>query len=147
MDSFPRLLDSVGKCLGRFENVVAERPMLAAVSGGVDSTVLLLALARLRDEGRLHAPLRAVHVDHGVRPDSGRNAQHVVDLCDRLDVPVTHINASYVRGHFNAMEVGVGDAPRADEMVLILVMTTGGRVHDRVGGLRASEVKGEDGLR
>jgi hypothetical protein len=45
------------------------------------------------------------------------------------------------------MEVGVGDAPRADEMVLILVMTTGGRVHDRVGGLRASEVKGEDGLR
>ena len=65
----------------------------------------------------------------------------------RLDVPVTHIIASYVRGHFNAMEVGVGDAPRADEMVLILVMTTGGRVHDRVGGLRASEVKGEDGLR
>jgi hypothetical protein len=65
----------------------------------------------------------------------------------RLDVPVTHINASYVRGHFNAMEVGVSDAPRADEMVLILVMTTGGRVHDRVGGLRASEVKGEDGLR
>jgi hypothetical protein len=65
----------------------------------------------------------------------------------RLDVPVTHINASYVRGHFNAMEVGVNDAPRADEMVLILVMTTGGRVHDRVGGLRANEVKGEDGLR
>ena len=65
----------------------------------------------------------------------------------RLDVPVTHINASYVRGHFNAMEVGVSDAPRADEMVLVLVMTTGGRVHDRVGGLRASEVKGEDGLR
>jgi len=65
----------------------------------------------------------------------------------RLDVPVTHINASYVRGHFNAMEVGVSDAPRADEMVLVLVMTTGGRVHDRVGGLRVSEVKGEDGLR
>ena len=65
----------------------------------------------------------------------------------RLDVPVTHINASYVRGHFNAMEVGVNDAPRADEMVLILVMTTGGRVHDRVGGLRANEIKGEDGLR
>lgn len=65
----------------------------------------------------------------------------------RLDVPVTHINASYVRGHFNAMEVGVSDAPRADEMVLILVMTTGARVHDRVGGLRSSEVKGEDGLR
>src|SRR5687767_12812612 len=65
----------------------------------------------------------------------------------RLDVPVTHINASYVRSHFDAMEVGVPDAPRADEMVLALVMTTGPRVHARVGGLKASEVKGQDGLR
>ena len=65
----------------------------------------------------------------------------------RLDVPVTHINASYVRSHFDAMEVGVPDAPRADEIVLALVMTTGPRVHARVGGLQASEIKGEDGLR
>jgi hypothetical protein len=65
----------------------------------------------------------------------------------RLDVPITHINASYVRSHFDAMEVGVPDAPRADEIVLALVMTTGARVHERVGGLRASEIKGEDGLR
>ena len=65
----------------------------------------------------------------------------------RLDVPVTHINASYVRSHFDAMEVGVPDAPRAEEMVLALVMTTGPRVHARVGGLKASEIKGEDGLR
>ncbi len=65
----------------------------------------------------------------------------------RLDVPITHINASYVRSHFDAMEVGIPDAPRADEMVLALVMTTGPRVHARVGGLKASEIKGEDGLR
>jgi hypothetical protein len=65
----------------------------------------------------------------------------------RLDVPVTHINASYVRSHFDAIEVGIADAPRADEIVLALVMTTGARVHARVGGLKASEIKGEDGLR
>jgi hypothetical protein len=65
----------------------------------------------------------------------------------RLDVPVTHINASYVRSHFDAMEVGIADAPRADEILLALVMTTGPRVHARVGGLRVSEIKGEDGLR
>ncbi len=65
----------------------------------------------------------------------------------RLDVPITHINASYVRSHFDAMEVGLNDAPRADEIVLALVMTTGSRVHARVGGLKASEIKGEDGLR
>jgi hypothetical protein len=65
----------------------------------------------------------------------------------RLDVPVTHINASYVRSHFDAVEVGLADAPRADEMVLALVMTTGPRIHARVGGLKATEIKGEDGLR
>ncbi len=65
----------------------------------------------------------------------------------RLDVPITHINASYVRSHFDAMEVGIADAPRADEIMLALVMTTGARIHARVGGLKASEIKGEDGLR
>jgi hypothetical protein len=65
----------------------------------------------------------------------------------RLDVPITHINASYVRSHFDAMEVGLADAPRADEILVALVMTTGARVHARVGGLKASEIKGEDGLR
>lgn len=65
----------------------------------------------------------------------------------RLDVPVTHINASYVRSHFDAMEVGINDAPRADELLLALVMTTGARIHARVGGLKASEIKGQDGLR
>lgn len=65
----------------------------------------------------------------------------------RLDVPVTHINASYVRSHFDAMEVGVPDAPRANEIVLALVMTTGARIHARVGGLKAEDIKGEDGLR
>lgn len=65
----------------------------------------------------------------------------------RLDVPITHINASYVRSHFDAMEVGLADGPKADEMLLALVMTTGARIHARVGGLKASEIKGQDGLR
>ena len=65
----------------------------------------------------------------------------------RLDVPITHINAAYVRSHFDAMEVGISDAPRVGEMVVVLVMTTGARIHARVGGLRATEIKGEDGLR
>jgi amino acid synthesis protein len=65
----------------------------------------------------------------------------------RLDVPITHINASYVRSHFDSMEIGIADAPKADEILLALVMTTGPRVHARVGGLKASEIKGQDGLR
>jgi len=48
----------------------------------------------------------------------------------RLDIPLTHTNASYVRSHFDAMEVGVHDAPRANELLLALVMSTGERVHN-----------------
>jgi len=88
MDSFVRLTDTVARSLSRYENVNAEEAVLAAVSGGVDSSLLLLALARLRDEGRLPGTLAVAHVDHGVRPDSRQNAQHVLDLCDRLEVPV-----------------------------------------------------------
>ncbi len=65
----------------------------------------------------------------------------------RLDIPVTHSNASYVRSHFDAIEVGINDAPRADEMLVALVMTTGPRIHHRSGGLKASEIIGEDGLK
>ena len=65
----------------------------------------------------------------------------------RLDIPVTHINAAYVRSHFDSMEVGVNDGPRSDEMLLALVMTNGPRVHSRSGGLESWDIKGQDGLR
>lgn len=64
-----------------------------------------------------------------------------------LDVPLTNINASYVRGQFDAIEVRVPGAPAADELVFILAMTTGYRVHERVGGLRAENIAQWDGLR
>ena len=65
----------------------------------------------------------------------------------RLDVPVTHVNASYVRSHFDSMEGGLNDSPRTNEMLLVLVMPTGPRVHARSGGLAAADIKGEDGLK
>ena len=64
-----------------------------------------------------------------------------------LDVPLTHINAAYVRSPFDAIEVRVPGAPAADEIVYILAMSTGARVHARVGGLMASEISKWDGLR
>ena len=64
-----------------------------------------------------------------------------------LDVPLTHINAAYVRSHFDAIEVRVPGAPAADEIVYILAMSTGARVHERVGGLKPSEISKWDGLR
>ena len=65
----------------------------------------------------------------------------------RLDVPLTHINAAYVRSHFDAIECGVPGAPGANEIIYILTMATGARVHERVGGLKAADIEGKDGLR
>ena len=64
-----------------------------------------------------------------------------------LDVPLTHINASYVRSHFDAIEVRVPGAPAANEIVFVLVMSTGPRVHARVGGLKAADIAQWNGLR
>ena len=65
----------------------------------------------------------------------------------RMDVPLAHINAAYVRSHFDSIEVGLNDAPRNDEICLVLAMSTGPRIHNRSLGLAASEISGEDGLR
>ncbi len=64
-----------------------------------------------------------------------------------LDVPLGHINAAYVRGHFDAMTVSMPDGPRDDEILFVLAMSKGPRVHSRMGGLELHQVKGEDGLR
>jgi hypothetical protein len=64
-----------------------------------------------------------------------------------LDVPVHYKDAAFVRTHYDAMEVRVPDAPRADEIVVAIVVTCGGRPLPRIGGLQKSEVKVGDGLR
>lgn len=64
----------------------------------------------------------------------------------RLDVPITHKDASYVRSHFDSMEVGASSAPARDEILLVLVMSTGPRVHARVGGLSADQITERNGL-
>lgn len=65
----------------------------------------------------------------------------------RLMVPLHHVNAAYVRSHFNAMEVGLQDGPRPDEILFALVMADGGRIHARLGGLRADQIAVHDGQR
>lgn len=64
-----------------------------------------------------------------------------------LDVPLHYKDAAFVRSHFDAIEVRIHDAPHADEIVVSLAFTDGGRPHPRIGGLEVSEVVGEDGLR
>lgn len=64
-----------------------------------------------------------------------------------VDIPVHHKKALLVRSHFDAVELRVPDAPAADELLVALAVTDGGRPHARVGGLVAEEAEGRDGLR
>lgn len=75
------------------------------------------------------------------------SAMKVGGLGASLDIPLGHVNAAYVRSHFDAITVAIADAPRAGEIVFILAMARGPRIHSRMGGLEAWQVTGEDGLR
>ena len=64
-----------------------------------------------------------------------------------IDVPLHYKDAAFVRTHFDAMEVRLADAPKANEILVALVVTDGGRPHPRIGGLTVDEAKKDDGLR
>jgi hypothetical protein len=74
-------------------------------------------------------------------------AKAVAQTGYRLMVPLHYIHAAYVRSHFNAMEVGLQDAPRPREILFALVTATGGRIHSRLGGLLKEKVAVGDGQR
>ncbi len=93
---------------------------------------------------KLGAPLRvAVEKGAALVPSSKK----IGGLGTAIDVPLGHKDAAYVRSHFDAMEARVADAPRANEIVVAIVVTDSGRPLARVGGLKASEIQGTDGLR
>lgn len=75
------------------------------------------------------------------------SAMKVGAFGSRVDIPLGHTNAAYVRSHFDAMEVGISDGPRPDEIVFVLAMACGPRVHDRMGGLTVADIKVWDGQR
>lgn len=90
------------------------------------------------------APLRmAVERGAALVPSSKK----LGTLGTAIDVPLGHKNAAYVRSHFDAIEARVADAPRADEIMVAIAVSTGGRPLARVGGLKAHEAVGNDGLR
>ncbi|MBW8845489.1 MAG: amino acid synthesis family protein [Burkholderiales bacterium] len=63
-----------------------------------------------------------------------------------LDVPLAHKDALYVRSHYDSVSVMFNDAPNRDELLIIWAFATRGRLNARLGGLKASDVKGQDGL-
>ena len=93
---------------------------------------------------KMGAPLRrAVSKGAALVP----SAKKMGGLGTAIDVPLGHKDAAFVRSHFDAIEVRVSDAPRANEIVVAIAVTDSGRPLARVGGLQQHEINGEDGLR
>ena len=64
-----------------------------------------------------------------------------------IDVSLYYKDAAFVRSHFDTMTISVQDAPREDEILVVLVVATSGRPLARIGGLKKEEAEKEDGLR
>ena len=93
---------------------------------------------------RMGAPLRReVGKGAALVPSSKKRGS----MGDTLDIPLGHKDAAYIRSHFDSMEVRVNDAPRANEILVAIAITDSGRPLARVGGLKAEEAEGKDGLR
>ncbi len=93
---------------------------------------------------KLGTPLRnAVGGGKAIIP----SAKKIGGMGTEIDVPIHYKDAAFVRSHFDAMTVRVDDAPKANEIVVVVVVTDCGRPHPRIGGLKKEEAKKEDGLR
>lgn len=111
--------------------------------------------ALVGEEGELEHAAALLHPRMGapVRAALGGGAALIPSAKKRggpgtpLDIPLGHKDAAFVRSHFDGMEVRVNDAPRAGEILVAVVVTSGGRPLPRVGGLTVDGIKGEDGLR
>ena len=117
-------IDGYGKAAMAGENGELEHTALWHVPGGY-------AMRARLDEARAIVP----------------SCMKLGGVGSRIDIPLGHTNAAYVRSHFDGIEVGVPDGPRANELLLALAMSRGARIHNRMGGLAVADVKGEDGLR
>ncbi len=145
------LLIDIGEELG---GLLAERAVAALGIAGSEVQSYGKAVA-VGENGELEHAAAIIHPKFGapVRKMLGKGAALIPSSKKRggmgvvLDVPLGHKDAAWVRSHFDGMEVRINDAPRANEIMVALALTAGGRPLPRVGGLKASEIKGEDGLR
>ena len=141
-----RLFVAVEDCLRGL--APAPAGLCVALSGGLDSTVLLAALARIRDVASM-PPLRAIHVDHGLHADAPQWARACAALCDRLAVPYAQVSvdarpapgespeAAARSARYTALSRGLGDHE---------VLVTAHHADDQIEGILLQWLRG-GGLR
>ncbi len=85
--------------------------LCVALSGGVDSVVLLAALAaRAGKHLRKRQALRAVHVHHGLHANADRWSEHCTTLAEQLGVPLTILRVKVARPRGASLEAVAREA-------------------------------------
>jgi len=126
-----------------------DAPVLVALSGGLDSTVLMHALAATA--GVRATGLRALHVHHGLHADADAWAAHCTHACATLDVPLLVVNVKVPRhsglgleGAARAARHHAFDAALGDGEILALAHHRDDQAETLL--LRALRGSGVDGL-
>ncbi|MGN1148748.1 MAG: ATP-binding protein, partial [Lachnospiraceae bacterium] len=79
------MFKKVSAYIEKYHMLSAGDTVVTGVSGGADSVCLLLVLSALQKE--IPFTLVAVHVNHLIRSDAGKDAAFVKDLCEKCGVP------------------------------------------------------------
>ncbi len=86
----------------------APKKYWVAFSGGMDSCVLLHALAQIRTE--LNIPLQAIHINHGLQTKALKWEQFCRETCAQLDIPFAHLQLSLRPAAGESLEAQARDA-------------------------------------
>lgn len=81
LNQFPRLLLADWR---KLKLPLSGETIVVAVSGGADSTALLLALEELKRHHKLYVEICVAHLDHRIRKSSSKDAKWVTELAARL---------------------------------------------------------------
>ena len=118
-----RLRHALEECLAVAKDPAASG-YCVALSGGLDSTVLLCALARLREAGALSLPLRAVHVDHGLYAESRAWSAACASLAASESIPCSRVGVD--------ARAAVGESPEAAARAARYAQFRAGLAHGEV---------------
>jgi tRNA(Ile)-lysidine synthase len=97
----------------RLELPASEAQIIVAVSGGADSTALLLGLAELIDTQKLRLKLTVAHLDHGLRNESTADARWVTQLAKDLGYDVVTAKANLKKKSAGSPANKVGNLEQA----------------------------------
>ena len=90
--------------LSQFAELSECQTFVVAYSGGLDSTVLLHAVTKLRDNGDLRQQVKALHVNHGLNSAAGDWQDVCARICQRLGVELQCVSVTIEQAPGRSLE-------------------------------------------